>query len=364
MQPDDSEPVEGTDDQLLAAVAELLPALPNIEADIADRFAQGVRALVEARAQSGWPGETQGNDVAAFVFVDRPREVGARFEATAVTDPIATTDGILGRLFLMNRDCSNGRSLTFPVEPGALIDWLSDNGLANRPLVLVYRATQLMITRKDGADGVARKDRIRSTKPTATLDELLEALDHFHKTQLTPACCVRGVWELGRASNYIPGSSPERAIQSELQTALNFWFHGVVKAEVEDTTSIGRLDVRLLKRSAEEGSLAYWAIIELKVIKSFANAPAGQIATAIPPGQNIEAIVEGLKQAWAYRHNRFAEEGLLEIFDLRRDKKDDLLKSDKVIETLKAFEPPPPLCAVRELFGSSKDARDSGYTGI
>jgi hypothetical protein len=213
MPPDESQPVTGTNDELLAAVAGILPALPNIRADIADRFAQGVRALVEARAQSGWPGESDQEDVAAFVFVERPRQTGDAFGAFPVTDPIATDDPILGRVFFMNRDASNGRSLPLPVKPSALIDWLVDNRLADRPLVMVYRKSTTMITRRVGVDGVARPDPIRNKKPDATLEELLDALSYFHQRQLTPSSCADGVWEPRRAREYVPGSNPEKVIQ-------------------------------------------------------------------------------------------------------------------------------------------------------
>ena len=363
MQPDTSKPVYGADDQLLASVVGSLPALPNVRAGVADRFAQGVRALVETRAQADWPGETGEKDVAAFVFVNRPRKVGDRFGAVPVTDLIATKQGLLGQLFFLNRDASTGRGLPLPVNPDALIEWLADNGLADQPLVIIHRDTMKMVTRRDGADGTALLSPIRSTIPDATLVELLDALNLFHLQQLTPSTCTKGVWESGRAAAYIPGPKPEKTIQTALEFALNYWFHGVIKAETEDTTAIGRIDVRLLKRSKEEGSLAYWAIVELKIIKSFTNATADKKPSTVGPAANIKAIVKGLKQAWAYRENRFAEEGLLEVFDLRKDKKNDLMETDDVVATLEEYTPTPNYL-VRPLFGSPDDARNAGFSGV
>lgn len=362
MQPDDTSPVVGASDRMLAAVAGILPALPNVRADVADRFAQGVRALIETRAQAGWPGEA-GDDVAAFVFVDRPREVGERFSGKPITDPVATSEGVLGQIFFMNRDASNGRVIPMPVQPGALIEWLADNGLANRPVVMAYRNSKTLVTRRSGAEGLARPDPIRSIKPAATLSELLDALNYFHMQQLTPVSCGAGIWEDERAADYVPGPAPERAIQDQLEIALNYWFHGVLKAEVEDRTNIGRIDVRILKKSAVEGSLTYWAIVELKVIKSFANAAKGTKASTVGPAANIEGIVKGLVQAWAYRNNRLAEDGLLEVFDLREDKKVDLCASTEVMSALSTCVPAPTF-SIRPLFGSSDDARMAGFSGI
>lgn len=363
MPPEDSQPVAGASDQLLAAVAGFLPALPNVRADVADRFSQGVRALVETRAQAGWPGEPEGADFAAFVFVDRPREIGDPFGAVPITDPVATQEPLLGRLFLMNRDASTGRALALPVDPPALIDWLADNGLGAQPLVMIYQTTKTMTTRPDGVEGLTRCDRIRSTKPSATVEELLEALNYFHLSQLTPSSCAAGVWEPQRASDYVPGRAPEAAFQNHMAIVLNSWFHGVVRAEVEDRINIGRIDVRLLKKSSEEGSLAYWAIIELKVVKSFANAALGEKPSTVGPAANIDAIVKGLKQAWAYRANRSAEEGLLEVFDLRRDKQEDLMTCADVVGALAECSQPPTY-AIRPIFGSSDDARSAGFAGV
>jgi hypothetical protein len=220
-----------------------------------------------------------------------------------------------------------------------------------------------MTTRRDGVDGLALRDPTRSTKPDATVSELIEALNFFHLSQLTPSSCAGGVWESKRASDYVPGPAPETAFQDRLAIVLNSWFHGVVRAEVEDRTNIGRIDVRLLKKSSEEGSLAYWAIIELKVIKSFANAALGKVPSTVGPAANIDAIVKGLKQAWAYRQNRSAEEGLLEVFDLRKDKQDDLMAHADVVAALTGCGQAP-IHTIRPIFGSADDARTAGFTGV
>ena len=94
--------VPGVDDQELATVAGLFPELPNIRAEPADRFVQAIRTLVEKRAQQQWPNEDDA-DLAVFVMVDHPRQVGERHEATPFADPIAKNDPLLGFLFFANR---------------------------------------------------------------------------------------------------------------------------------------------------------------------------------------------------------------------------------------------------------------------
>jgi len=361
MQPEISRPVPGVKDELIAAVAGVLPELPNVRADIVDRFTQGVRALVEIRAQAGWPSGATDHDVAVFVFVDRPREIGERFGAKPVMDPAATEDPLLGRLFFMNRDASTGRGMELPTDNGALMEWLTENGLGDRPIVVAYRATKKMTTRRGGTDDWTRTDPIRSQKPTATIEELIDALDHFHLNQLTPSTCIKGVWQPSRAADYVPGPQPERSIQEAMASAINYWFHGVVRAEVEDKTAIGRIDVRLLKRASNEGSLAYWAIIELKVIKSFANAENGVKPSIVSNSANADAIAKGIEQAWAFRENRHAEEGLLEIFDLRLTKDENILTDKEIAEAFDRCRPNPRY-KLRALYGSADDARTAGYT--
>jgi hypothetical protein len=362
MRPRESAQIEGVDDALLAAATARLPTLPIMDAALPDRFSQAVRALVERRAQAGWPNENQ-SDVAVFVMVSHPRPIGDALGAIPIADPIATHDPLLGKLLLLNRDASGGRYVDLPCAAGGILEWLPANGLGDQPLVIAYRETKTIVTRRQGASDLMRMDIIRDQKPTASLAELLDALDHFHKSKLlTPSFCVKGVWESRRAGQYVPSSAPELRIQDALEFALNFWFHGVVRAEIEDRTNIGRIDVRLLKPS-NEGPLLYWAIIELKVIKSFSHAPWGIQAGEIKRGQNIASIIEGFIQAWAFKNNRIADEGLLEIFDMRRDKLDNLLIDKTVLRAVRKLNPVP-AHHVRPIFGSARKAREAGFHGV
>ena len=357
-----SNSVSGVDDQQLAAVASLLPELPNIGAEPADRFAQAIRTLAEKRAQKEWPNEGKA-DVAVFVMVDHPRQIGEEHGAVPFADPIAKDESLLGHLFFANRDASSGRYMTLPTEPNAILEWLDDKGLGSCPIVTVYRGLKQMITRRDGTSNSATTDPIRDSEPSATLSELMEALEHFHRTKLiTPICRLDGVWEPKRAQQYVPGQQPEKSIQRALEFALNFWFHGVVRAEREDSTNIGRIDVRLLKKSNQGGALTYWVTAELKVIKSFANAPQGSKAPSVSTSANVASIVEGVRQAGSYRENRGAEKGMLEIYDLRKDKAEDLTKHVEVSAAMDKLAQQPEV-HVWPVFGSSSDARAAGCTG-
>ena len=356
-----SNEIPGVENQELAAVASLVPELPNVRAAPADRFAQSVRALVERRAQAGWPNEGEA-DLAVFVLVDYPRQIGEACGGTPFADPIAQGTPLLGRLFFSSADASHGQFILMPTEASEILEWLEDRGLGGCPVVTVYPNAQEMVTRRVGMESAARREEIRNREPSATVDELVAALAHYHRScVLTPIGCPEGVWEPEAAHKYIPGPHPERSIQNDLVRALNFWFRGIVRAESEDSTTIGRIDVRLLKKNAQ-GGLAYWAILELKVIKSFTHGTAGSGSTKVTESKNVEAIAKGVRQAASYRENRVAEHGMLEVYDLREDKAEDLTVRERVTEALQVYTPPPRI-DVWKVFGRAEDARRAGFTG-
>jgi hypothetical protein len=351
--------IPGVRDEDLVAVVRDVSALPSSEERDADRFAREVRGVVESRAQLGWPDEGN-SDVAAFVLVDYPREVGRRLGGRRVLDLIASQVPLLGRVFFLTRDASNGAFIEFPTAPAEILDWLSDSDLGTCAVILVYRTRKLMVSRRAGVAGEVQQDPIRDVRPSASLPELLDALEFFHRRKLLiPSLCPDGVWESGRAVQYVPGVRPEKCIQKELKGALNFWFRGVVRADTEDSTDIGRIDVRLLKVE-EERPLYYWAIVELKVIRSKHNARVGEPASPVTITENADAIVEGVLQANAYRANRQAEEGLLEVYDLRRDKSYDMFRQQKVVKALAECDPVPSH-NMRPLFGNPSHARAAGH---
>lgn len=351
-----SEGIPGVEDQELAAAASLMPQLPTVHAQRADRFARAVRTLAERRAQEGWVNESAAN-LAVFVLVDYPRKVGEAYGGKPFADPVAQRTPLLGHMFFASPDATHGQFIPLPVEPSEYLQWLEDRELGNYPIVAVYRDTKAIVTRRGGIKDLALSDAIRDEEPLATVQELVDALNHYHQRQvLTPANCPEGLWKSGLAHRYIPGESPEKSIQSDLVTVLNSWFHGVVWAEKEDSTNIGRIDVRLLTGRAERG-LAYWIILELKTIKSFTTTSSG-----VPASTNVDAIVKGVEQAASYQANRKAEEGMLEIYDLRQDKSDNLAANAKVLRVLENYSPPPRV-DVWPVFGSADDARNAGYTG-
>jgi hypothetical protein len=251
-----------------------------------------------------------------------------------------------------------------PCEPDELLNWLEDRGFGGAPLVIAYRPLAKMTVRTAGVQAaITREEAIRSVPPGATVEALREALERFRLDQLvTPGHCELGVWEPKRAGAYVPGARPEHAIQNGLSRYLSSWFHGVIKVVCEHSTNIGRIDVKLLTN--EDGKpLAYWAILELKVIKTFAHAIGNTKPGEIGRPGNVEAIKKGLRQAWGYQKNSKTEHGLLEVFDMRQDKSDDLFADSEVLKQLAKLSPKPEY-HIRPMYGSAEDARIAGEAGV
>ena len=358
MDPESVDAIPGIDDRELAATMTQLSTVPASEMEEPDRFATEVHAVAESRAQKGWAGETE-SDVGVFVLTPYPRATGEKFGAVAVSNLIASKQPILGKVHFLNRDASYGRAMPLPEDGEALIDWLVDNELGDYPVVFIYRASKLMLVRATGAmHEVSRKEVIRDKRPVATVDEIKKALDLVHlEFLLSPTVCPPGTWEKERAGEYIPGPQAERAIQREVRTGLGSWFRGVVRAEMEDTISVGRIDVRLLQQT--DGNWFYWAIVELKVLRSSHNAKKGVQASPVSLSDNAAGVAEGVRQVYAFAKNRGAEP-FLEIYDLRKDKTADVLKEEVVISELNKCVPAP-CCRVWPLFGSASGARVAGF---
>lgn len=357
---DDNNDIDDIDDGVLAAIVSTVPGLPSTASEDADRFAGEVRRLVENRATKGWPFEQADSQTAVFVMVDYPRLVVERISACTVFDLPDVNMSLFGRIFFLTRDASNGGHIEFPCKDAEIINWLEDNGFEQAPIVIAHKGTMKMSIRRCGIADDAIHEVIRDKPPKLTISELQDALDHFHLDRLvSPTQCGPGIWESKRARQYVPVHQAEKAIQSKMGDLLSGWFRGLVRVEAEDSTPVGRIDIRLLSPSDGDAGLHYWAIIELKVAKSFRNAPFGSCAKTVSESTNIDDIVEGVIQADSYRAIRELKDGFLEVFDMRKDKSVNLLKRPAIVT---AIDKCGGLvhCKLRPMYGSAREARTAG----
>lgn len=351
------------EEQLIARVVGSAPNLPIISGGESDRFFQEVRALLERRAQDSWKHEDDECKSAVFVLVDFPRKPlsSNEFVLDSVVDLPATNEKVFGKIFFLSFNAGNGTKLDLPVERNGILDWLSDNGLGLNPVVIAHRDTQKLSTRVSAENDEVTWQTIRDKKPALTIDSIKEALSVFHSDKLsTPSSCGTGVWEPKRSAEYVPAKNTEKAIQMRLHYHLSGWFKGIVKVHVEDSIDMGRIDVRLLTPPGSGYGLQYWSIIELKVARSFRTAKKGKKAAVVSKKSVIDEILKGIVQAHEFTSEQEVKEGFLEVYDMRKDKSDDLFSEAKVIEKLDQ-------CTVvvnaklRPMFGSAEDARNNSF---
>lgn len=348
----------------LASVTRTLVAQPDVEADDRERFFGQVQALVEDRARRGWPSEGDAV-VSIFVRTSYPRQAaGALTGPKPSVDMIATDEPLMGRVFLLDRNASQGWSADLPgSDPGEIIEWLSELPFGGSQVILVYRDTLLLIERANGAhQGMTRKEPIRTEPPPVTREGLFEALDNFHMSHvLTPQNCPEGLWRKGYAEAYHTGPTPEVSLQAQLRTFLTGWFRGQLRVDREIPTEIGRIDIGLLiPPSDPSGGLTFWGIVELKVVKSFRYSKTGAGPVRVGPLANARDVAKGVQQAFAFRTNRGCACAVLEIYDMRADKTTDPRQHDEVKAVLPTCSPPPDM-RLTPLFGSAQQARDAGF---
>lgn len=359
-----SNQIADVSDTDLASVTRTLVLQPEVDANDRERFFGQVQTLVEDRARREWPGETDAG-ISIFVRADYPRQAASALTNTKPSaDMIGTDEPLMGRVFLLDRNASQGWSADLPsADPGEIIEWLGALPFGGGQAILVYRNTLVMIERANGAQqGMTRQEPIRAHPPPVTREGLFEALDAFHMTHvLTPQNCPEGLWRKGHAESYHAGPTPEVSLQAQLRTFLTAWFRGQLRVDREIPTEIGRIDIGLMIPPTDPtGGLTYWGVVELKVVKSFRHPKTGNNPVKVGPLVNARDVAKGVQQAHAFRKNRGCACAVLEIYDMRADKKVDPRKHDEVKKVLPICTPAPDM-RLTPLFGSAQLARDAGF---
>jgi len=356
--------ISDVSDAELASVTNTIVSQPDVDADDRDRFFGQVQALVEGRAQAGWPAESA-DTIAIFVRADYPREAASALTGTKPSaDMQETVEPLMGRVFLLDRNARQGWSANLPsADAGEIIEWLRTLPFGGSQVILAYRTGLMMIERANGAHGeMTRREPIRMQPAAVTQQGLFEALDAFHmNTVLTPRNCASGIWSTGHAENYHAGPTPELSIQGQLKTFLTAWFYRKLRVDPEISTEIGRIDLGLLIPPANPGGgLTYWGVIELKVVKSYRHSTSGQPPAVVTALSNAQDVAKGVQQAHAFRTNRGCSCAVLEVYDMRADKNEDPREHVEVQNVLLSCQPPPDIRLV-PLFGSAHQARDAGF---
>ncbi len=352
-------------DQLIGEVVSDAGALPDFVSDREGRFFSEVRKLLEARAIANWPQEVDGQqNEAVFVLSKYPRQPGdlSVDQLTRVIDLPSSDHRVFGRIFFLSQDASNGTMMGTPCPIDDILDWLGDHDFTDCAVVIARKSTMQVSLRRTVNDDSTQHKKIRSEQVSVSVESLKDALSDFHLDGLlTPSACEGNIWEKGRTSDYVPALNTEKEIQKRLRRQLRAWFQGQLTVENEDSTKIGRIDVRLLASDPESPGLKYWTIIELKVVRSFRNAPKGKSPDAVHKSTVTKEVVKGVQQATSFTKNRELNEGFLEVYDMRKDKSVDIMENPRVKQEV-AKATVTLHASVREMFGSADDARKAGYS--
>lgn len=351
-----------SEENLLASVVADSTNLPSIEADVSERFCSEVMKLLEVRAQESFANEEHPDGVAVFVHVDFPRAPLSNppAEFARVIDLPVSGQSVFGQMFFLSENADNGSTINLPCSQSEILDWLQQNNLQDRPVIIAYGGTKKASFRPNAGGDRVRNMTIRDKPAELSITELKQALSDFYEMNLvTPSQCDGSIWEPGRSSEYVPAKDTEKAIQRILRVAITHHFRGKARAETEDKAPKGRIDIRILAPSAGQAGLAYWSIIELKVVRTYRNAPKGKPRTKISKSKVMDEIAKGYRQANEFTADREVQEGFLEVYDMREDKSENLLAhptvqsaADKCAVKVN--------CNVRQMFGTSDEARIAG----
>lgn len=230
-----------------------------------------------------------------------------------------------GRLVVIAGNATAGWSRKMSETVEDVFNRLESEGLGSAPVAIVSPSKRSMTLFPYGAEseeGVLRIALPAKTR-SVTLKNLIEVIEEVRREGLmSPQVCPPGFWADQHA--HAPGDQVERHIQWGVALALRSSFRPI-QADIEDITSVGRIDISMLNPSPGLGDPVHPAIVELKALRSCSSNK-----TPVAPRANILATLSGHKQAAAYRNKRAAPIGLLACFDLRKNK-DDILSHPVIV---------------------------------
>ena len=365
------------EDELLASVVSEAVKIPNLDMTLFNRFTVEVHKLVETRASGLWASENNSDQAAVFVLVDVPRlpfgfDSLQNDKLSQVIDLPFSGDPIFGKIFFLSPNASNGTCMVIDCDINDILVWLIEKGLTSNPVLIAHRGSKKLSAREVADDDEPTYLDIRDSQPELSHESLSHALSLFHqRLMITPTTCGPRIWEPGRSGEYVPSKNTEKEIQAKMRVSLLSYFRGQVRVGEEDTVDKGRIDVRLLTSGATNNGLkglTYWSIVELKVVRSFANQKKAKKNKPKTPLKAVSIsrieseLVKGVQQADEFTEDREVEQGFLEIFDMRtvQAKKVDLLELPKVAAALKSCTREVK-ASVRPMYGSSEHARQAGY---
>ncbi|WP_175676501.1 hypothetical protein [Burkholderia ambifaria] len=265
-----------------------------------------------------WGANLSDGETILLIFAEYPSILGNSRSCGPIFN-IANEAKLVGGVYIVGRAVtSNGW------QYGAVGDFqkachaiATDSDLCPLPAVILGRKSGCMMYYRAGLLGEGDSSiEISLNKMESTLNHgtLSSALDVFAAEQLNSQEMRRQLWD--DASKFIPKERAESIVQESVLIALRVMFAGYTTL-AETNIPIGRTDLFMISKDEKDPARG---LLELKVLRGFSST-GSKIAESVLK----QHLMGGRIQARTYGNQLGACIRLLCSYDLRKDKKEELL---------------------------------------
>lgn len=200
---------------------------------------------------------------------------------------------------------------------------LDDGGFGGHPVVVVYPEKRMLKCYPEGIGSGAppMKLPLPAASLPVTIENIFTVLEEARVKSLMIPASALDLWN--EPATYTPSDQAERRVQLIAHAWLSAYFRPTL-IEIEQNTSVGRIDLIFVEAGAVALAERHPAVLELKVLRS-----KTQNGKPYSRRYNELGVVKGIRQAKAYRRMKNARLGVLACFDMRQVK-EDLLSADGV----------------------------------
>lgn len=279
------------------------------------RFLRGVTHLVlQRRAEAERLGEHDRRDIAIFILHDSPSNAIDSSERIPMLKSGLTE--LQGRLWCTAAPVVAGHFTNLPTtSDDERFSYVTDVlKLGSRPTV-IFDTRPTLAQLWWYAKGLEHPDdpELKSIAGEVMPSDVFEAIDLLHETCfITPGGLPQGVNLWANSDRHWARRDAEALIQSHMKAGLSLRFPYCTVRQEQSQVS-GRTDLEIEQGNpADHGSVTRYAILELKVLRSF-----GSTGRAVTSEYTDKWIESGIEQAAAYRIEKEARWSALCCFDMR-----------------------------------------------
>lgn len=296
--------------------AQLATARCSSHGDVDDlppklRFQVYVSRTVKARERQA-DAETTGT--AAFILVTPQQQeafkTGRSFDRMVHTGRVR----LAGRVHFMTHRAASSVFEEYAGNANGVFDRIAKIGCDRLP-ALIYDTSGGTSTLTYYPQGTHTDDglvEVQLDTGQVTEAEILSVIEAVYRAELcTPDNSGPAkVWQ--NPSKGYPIEEAERTVQQFLRVGLAARFHWCT-IRAEQSSKLGRTDLEVVDdRTGEVGAITHYALLELKVLRSFSHS-----GTAYPSTTTDDAVSKGVNQAHSYGVNNNSLLRMLCCFDMR-----------------------------------------------